>query len=70
MSYMDGFYNGVVNTLSGKFIETREVRCRAMGDPYCAFAHRIKDNKKDILDWRELEGDWKELDAIKLSSAA
>ncbi len=70
MSYMDGFYNGMVNTLSGKFVETREVRCRAMGDPYCAFAHKVKDNKKDILDWKELEGDWKELDAIKLSSAA
>jgi hypothetical protein len=70
MSYMDGFYNGVVNSLSGKFVETREVRCRAMGDPYCAFAHKIKDNKKDILDWKELEGSWKELDAIKLSSAA
>jgi hypothetical protein len=70
MSYMDGFYNGVVNSLSGKFIETREVRCRAMGDPYCAFAHKIKNNKKDILDWKELEGEWKELDAIKLSSAA
>jgi len=70
MSYMDGFYNGVVNALSGKFIETREVRCRAMGDPYCAFAHKIKDNKKDILDWNELEKEWKELDAIALSSAA
>jgi hypothetical protein len=70
MSYMDGFYNGMINMLSGKFVETREVRCRAMGDPYCAFAHKVKDNKKDILDWKELEGDWKELDAIKLSSAA
>jgi predicted hydrocarbon binding protein len=70
MSYMDGFYNGVVNSISGKFIETREVRCRAMGDPYCAFVHKIKDNKKDILDWKELERDWKELDAIRLSSAA
>jgi predicted hydrocarbon binding protein len=70
VSYMDGFYNGVVNSLSGKFIETREVRCRAMGDPYCAFAHKIKDIKKNILDWKELEGEWKELDAIKLSSAA
>ncbi|MBN1883255.1 MAG: 4-vinyl reductase [Deltaproteobacteria bacterium] len=67
MNYMDGFYNGLINELSGKFIETREVRCRAMGDPYCAFAHKIKDNKKDILDWRELESEWKELDAIPLS---
>jgi len=70
MSYMDGFYNGVVNALSGKFIETREVRCRAMGDPYCAFAHKIKDNKKDILDWNEREKEWKELAAISLASAA
>jgi hypothetical protein len=70
MGYMDGFYNGVVNKLSGKFVETREVRCRAMGDPYCAFAHKIKDNKKDILDWKEIEGAWKELDAIALSPAA
>jgi hypothetical protein len=70
MSYMDGFYNGVIGKLSGKFVETREVRCRAMGDPYCAFAHKIKDNKKDILDWEELESSWKELDAIELPSAA
>jgi predicted hydrocarbon binding protein len=70
MSYMDGFYNGLANKLSGKFVETREVRCRAMGDPYCAFAHKIKDNKKDILDWRELEGAWKELDSIPLPPAA
>ncbi len=69
-SYMDGFYNGVVNKLSGKSIETREVRCRAMGDPYCAFVHKIKDNKKDILDWQDLEGAWKELDAAKFSTAA
>ncbi|MBN1883262.1 MAG: 4-vinyl reductase [Deltaproteobacteria bacterium] len=67
MNYMDGFYNGLINKLSGKFIETREVRCRAMGDPYCAFAHKIKENKKDILDWEELESEWKELDAIPLS---
>jgi predicted hydrocarbon binding protein len=70
MSYMDGFYNGVVNMLTGKFVETREVRCRAMGDPYCAFAHKIKNNKKDILDWKEVEGSWKELDAIPLPPAA
>lgn len=67
MNYMDGFYNGLINKLSGKFIETREVRCKAIGDPYCAFAHKIKDNKKDILDWRELESEWKELDAIPFS---
>ena len=66
MNYMDGFYNGLINELSGKFIETREVRCRAMGDPYCAFAHKIKDNKKDILDWGELESEWKGLDDIPL----
>ncbi len=66
MNYMDGFYNGVINKLSGKFVETREVRCRAMGDPYCAFAHKIKDSKKDILDWKGLESQWKELDAIPL----
>jgi predicted hydrocarbon binding protein len=64
MNYMDGFYNGVVNKLAGKFVETREVRCRAMGDPYCAFAHKIKDNRKDILDWRNLEPEWKRLDAM------
>ena len=70
MSYMDGFYNGLIGKLSGKFVETREVHCRAMGDPYCAFAHKMKENKKDILDWTELEGSWKALDAIALPSAA
>jgi hypothetical protein len=41
-----------------------------MGDPYCAFFHKIKDDKKDILGWKGLEGAWKELDATALSSAA
>jgi predicted hydrocarbon binding protein len=70
MSYMDGFYNGVIGKLSGKFVETREVRCRAMGDPYCAFAHKIKNEKKEILDWDDLEADWKALDAIAMPLAA
>jgi len=61
MSYMDGFYNGVVN--KPRASSSRPGRCAAgaMGDPYCAFAHMIKDNKKDILDWKQLESSWKEL---------
>ena len=70
MNYMDGFYNGVVNALTGKSVETREVRCRAMGDPYCAFAYKVKDDKKEILDWKELEGEWKRLDAAPMPDAA
>jgi len=69
MNYMDGFYSGVLSKLGGKFVETREVRCRAMGDPYCAFAHKIKDDKKEILDWKELENEWRELDAVSLPAA-
>lgn len=62
-SYMEGFYEGVLSRLADKAVECREVACRANGADHCTFAFKMKSAKKGPLDWNELTGEWRELEA-------
>jgi predicted hydrocarbon binding protein len=62
-NYMEGFYEGVFSKLADKSVEAREVKCRAKGDGYCAFVFKVKNDKKETVDWESLQQEWKDLDA-------
>lgn len=61
LSYMEGFYEGIIPKLGDKSVESKEVKCRSMGDDFCALAFKLKDKKGGKLDWSELEDEWKAL---------
>jgi predicted hydrocarbon binding protein len=63
-NYMEGFYEGVLTKLSDKTVECREVKCRGKGDPYCAFAFKVKGKKAGPIDWESLKDEWQALDAM------
>jgi predicted hydrocarbon binding protein len=61
---MEGIGLGISRKLTDKSSESKEVKCRAKGDDYCAFA--IKQKGKDVkaLDWSEFEDECRALDAV------
>lgn len=61
---LDGIGMGVAGNFIGRSTESREVKCRALGDDYCAFAIKVKDKDVKALDWKELEDEWRALDAV------
>ncbi len=62
-SYLEGIGECMSQTFEHKAVESREVKCRAMGDDYCAFFIVQKENDEKGIDWKELDDDWKRLDA-------
>jgi len=64
--YLEGMGAKIAETFSGNTTESREVMCTAAGDEYCAFAIKQKENDAGPLDWKELENEWRELDALAL----
>ena len=61
---LEGIGLGIAQKLLGKSSESREVKCRAVGDDCCAFAIKQKDKEVRSLDWKELEDEWRELDSV------
>ncbi len=61
---LEGISLRTVQELTGGSTESREVKCRAKGDDYCAFAIKQKDKEVKSLDWKELEDEWRELDSV------
>lgn len=57
-SIINGIWTGFVTKLGNFSAETREVKCSAKGDDYCAFAIKLKDKDTAPLDWKELETEW------------
>jgi predicted hydrocarbon binding protein len=62
-SYLEGIGECLSQTFEHKAVESREVKCRAMGDGYCAFFIVQKENDEKGIEWKELEDDWRRLDA-------
>jgi predicted hydrocarbon binding protein len=62
ISYMEGLFEGVFSKLGGKLVSSREVKCRALGDPYCAHAYKLRDKDSGPADWDELAPEWRALD--------
>lgn len=46
-SLLTGYANGYASEFIGKEVETRELQCKAMGDPHCVFEQRIKSEWDD-----------------------
>lgn len=66
-SFMEGLGDGTGKAISNQAAEAREVKCISKGDDYCAFVVKFKPEKSPPLDWKELEGDWRAMDAVELS---
>jgi hypothetical protein len=62
-SYLEGIGECLSQTFEHKAVESREVKCRAKGDGYCAFFIVQKENDEKGIDWKELEEDAARLDA-------
>ncbi len=62
-SYLEGIGECLSQTFEHKAVESREVKCRAMGDDCCAFFIVQKENDEKGIEWKELEDDWRRLDA-------
>jgi predicted hydrocarbon binding protein len=60
-SLLNGIWNTFADTLAGQSAESREVKCRAKGDDFCAFAVKTKAKGAPPLDWKELETEWQAL---------
>jgi predicted hydrocarbon binding protein len=66
-NYLEGVGEGFSHNLAGgKSTESREVKCRARGDEYCAYFVIQRDVGVQSLDWRELEPVSLELDSIAI----
>ncbi len=63
---MEGLGDGTGHAISGLTAEAREVKCITTGDEYCAFVVKFKPDKSPPLDWKELENEWRALDAVEL----
>jgi len=64
--YLEGMGAKLAETFSGMTTESKEVMCSAAGDEYCAFAIKQKETDSGPLDWKVLEEEWRELDAMAL----
>lgn len=62
-SYLEGIGECLSQTFEHLPVESREVKCRAMGDGYCAFFIVQKQKDEKGIDWKELEEDAQRLDA-------
>ena len=62
-SYLEGIGECLSQTYEHRAVESREVKCRAMGDKYCAFFIVQKTDDEKGVEWKTLEDDWKRLDA-------
>jgi hypothetical protein len=65
-SFIEGIGDGTGRAISNQAAEAREVKCIAKGDEYCAFVVKFKLEKSPPLDWKEIEGEWRALDAVDL----
>jgi predicted hydrocarbon binding protein len=65
-SFIEGIGDGTGKAISDQSAEVREVKCIANGDEYCAFVVKFKPDKSPPLDWKELEDEWRALDAVDL----
>jgi len=64
--YLEGLGAMIAETFTGDTTESKEVLCSAAGDEYCAFAIKQKEPGSGPLDWKALEKEWRELDALAL----
>ena len=62
ISYMEGFYDGIFSKMGGKAVSSREVKCRAMGDPYCVHVSKFRNKDAEQPDWNALEAEWRPLE--------
>lgn len=69
-SYLEGIGECLSQRYEHKAVESREVTCRAKGDGYCGFFIVQKREDEKGIDWKELEDDWKRLDAALPASGA
>jgi len=65
-SFMEGIGYGTGRAISNLAAEAREIKCISTGDDYCAFVVKFKPDKSPLLDWKELEGEYRALDAVEL----
>jgi hypothetical protein len=63
-SYLEGIGECLSQTFEHQAVESREVKCRARGDGYCAFFIVQKQKDEKGIDWKELEEDAVRLDAM------
>ena len=61
---MEGIGLGISGKFTGKANESKEVKCRALGDDYCAFAIKVKDKGVSALEWDKLKDEWQALDSV------
>lgn len=66
--YLEGIGESIALNLASNACDSREVKCTARGDDYCAFAIKQKNMKSHIIDWNRLEGEWRELDEMELNA--
>ena len=64
--YLEGMGAKLAEAFAGMTTESKEVKCSAAGDDYCAFAIKQKEADSGPLDWKVLEEEWRELDALPL----
>jgi len=60
--YLEGIADVMFSELSDSTCESREVKCRAMGDDYCSFAIKEKPKGSGALDWDTLDDEWRAID--------
>ena len=60
--YLEGIADVLFTELSDSSCESREVKCRAVGDEYCAFAIKEKPRGSGALDWDAVADEWRALD--------
>lgn len=65
--YLEGIADVMFSELSDSSCESREVKCRAMGDEYCAFAIKEKPKGSGALDWDTLTDEWQAVDRMMRS---
>ncbi len=65
-SFMEGLGDGTGKAISDLAAEAKEIKCISTGDEYCAFVVKFKPDKSPPLDWKELEEEWRALDAVEL----
>jgi predicted hydrocarbon binding protein len=66
--YLEGIADVMFSELADATCESREVKCRAMGDDYCAFAIKEKPKGSGALDWDALTDEWLAIDRSMHSS--
>ena len=66
-SYLEGIGECLSAKYEQKPTESREVKCRARGDDYCAFFIVQKESDEKAVNWATMEADWKKLDAVPLT---